>query len=227
MTDARSPMRALRAALFAAVCTALAAMGHSFMSGQDIPFAVLLPAFAVTATVAWLAGARRRGGLAIGAGVLTVQGVLHLLFSSAQPHTGGPAHSHEHSTSAGTMVADSTPPGSLSADTMAVDTTVDGLLGHSSGGMLAAHLLAAVLCALWLARGETAVFRVAAAVGTLAFTPLRLLLAVPALPEPPRPLARRRSDAVRSRSVVLGHTLVRRGPPALLAPRATAPGAAV
>lgn len=110
---------------------------------------------------------------------------------------------------------------------MAVDTTVDGLLGHSSGGMLAAHLLAAVLCALWLARGETAVFRVAAAVGTLAFTPLRLLLAVPALPEPPRPLARRRSDAVRRRSVVLGHTLVRRGPPAFLAPRATAPGAAV
>ncbi|MEV6783061.1 hypothetical protein [Streptomyces sp. NPDC051098] len=197
------------------------------MSGQDIPFAVLLPAFAVTAAVAWLAGARRRGGLAIGAGVLTVQGALHLLFSSAQPHTGGSSHPHHHSTSAGIMATGPTPRGSLSADTMAVDTTVDGLLGHSSGGMLAAHLLAAILCALWLARGETAAFRVAAAVGALAFAPLRLLLAVPALPDPPRPLARRTYDAVRRQSLVLGHTLVRRGPPALLPPRATAPGAAV
>ncbi|MFF0448365.1 hypothetical protein ACFYT4_18475 [Streptomyces sp. NPDC004609] len=214
MTDARSPLRALRAALFAAICVAWAAAGHSFTSGHDLPLATLLPAFAVTAAGAWLAGARRRGTLSIGTALLTAQGALHLLFSRARFRAQDPA---------GATVPNA------HHDT-AADPLFEGtaLLGSSPAGMLAAHLLAAAVCALWLARGEAAFFRVARAAAALAFTPLRPPLTAVPLPRGPRPLVPPRpGTTARLLSAVLGHTLVRRGPPALPATRATAPGAAV
>ncbi|MFJ2113806.1 hypothetical protein ACIOEX_18290, partial [Streptomyces sp. NPDC087850] len=97
-----------------------------------------------------------------------------------------------------------------------------------SAGMVAAHLVVAAVCALWLARGEAALFRLAHAALALAFAPLRLLLATARPPAAPRliraaPGAR---AAHRCHGVVLAHALLRRGPPALRVPRATAPGAA-
>ncbi|MER5766633.1 hypothetical protein [Streptomyces sp. NPDC001985] len=206
MTDARSPLRALRALLFAAICISLATLGHTLVSGHDIPLTPLLPAFPLISALAWLAAARRRGALTIGLGLLAVQGALHLYFARAQLH-GAPEPAHHH-----------TP-----------DPTPDlGLLGPSPVAMVAAHLLSAAVCAVWLARGEAAFLRLARAVAALAFTPLRLLLAVVRpLPDPaPRPV-RRRPARARRRSLLLADSLVRRGPPAPLAPRATAPGAAV
>lgn len=200
MTDARSPIRALRAALFAAVCIALAATGHSFISAHDIPIPALLTAFAATAAVGWLAGGRRRGVPAIGTGLLAVQGALHLIFSGAGGH---PSTRHRHAEPATTSMA-----------AMDVDA-----------GMLAAHLVAAAVCALWLARGEAAFFRLAHAVGHLAFTPLRLLLTLVRLPAAPRPVPQSPRPR-RLHGVHLAHALTRRGPPAFPALLATAPGAA-
>ncbi|MFF8956907.1 hypothetical protein [Streptomyces sp. NPDC014894] len=205
MTDARSPLRALRAALFAAICISLAAMGHSFTSGHDIPLPTLLLALPLTTAAAWLAGARRRGAPAIGLGLLAAQGALHLYFARAQLH-GPPAPAGHHGAP-------------LAAD--------PALLGQSPVAMVAAHLVAAAFCALWLARGETAFLRLADAVVALAFTPLRLLLAVVAPPSAPVVPVRERPAHARRRTLLLGHTVVRRGPPGALAPRATAPGAAV
>jgi hypothetical protein len=199
MTDARSPIRALRAALFAAVCIALAATGHSFISAHDIPIPALLTAFAATMAVGWFAGGRRRGLPAIGTGLLAVQGALHLIFSGAGGHPSRHHHAEPATTAVGPMDVDA--------------------------GMLAAHLVAAAVCALWLARGEAAFFRLAHAVGHLAFTPLRLLLTLVRLPAAPRPVP----QSPRSRrlhGVHLAHALTRRGPPAFPAPLATAPGAA-
>lgn len=198
MTDARSPIRAFRAALFAAVCITLAAMGHSSLSAHDIPLPALLAAFGLTTAAGWLAAGRRRGVPAIGAGLLAVQGALHLMFSGAG---GQPALQHHQPHESAGMDADA--------------------------GMLAVHLLAAAVCALWLARGERAFFRLAHAVGTLAFTPLRLLLTTVRLPEAQRPVPPPSRRPRRLHGVLLAHTLVRRGPPAPPATRATAPGAAV
>ncbi|MFI1012476.1 hypothetical protein [Streptomyces sp. NPDC020965] len=201
MTDARSPLRALRAALFAAICVSLAAMGHSFASGHDIPLRILLPALIATTAVAWLGAARRRGSLAIGLGLLAVQGALHLVFARAGLH-GAPAPATHHAP----------PPAADLPDT---------------GAMIAAHLLAATVCGLWLARGEAAFLRLARAVADLAFTPSLLLLALVRLPETPRPPTPRRPGVARRHGPLLGHSVVRRGPPAWLVTRATAPGAAV
>ena len=213
MTDARSPIRALRAAIFAAVAVTLAAVGHSSLSAHDIPIPALLTALAVTAAGGWLAAGRRRGVRSFGAGLFAVQGVLHLLFTTGRwpaPHH-HTAHEHfDH------LAHEPSAP----VDTgTAIATDVD---------MIAVHLLAAVGCALWLAHGETALFKLAHAVAAFAFTPLRLLLAVVRLPRPVRPAPCPVSRTPRPlHGVVLAHTLVRRGPPALLVPRATAPGAAV
>ncbi|MCP3817486.1 hypothetical protein NLX86_04840 [Streptomyces sp. A3M-1-3] len=207
MTDARSPMRATRAAVFAAVCVALAAVGHSYMSAHDIPIGALFAAFAVTGTAAWLAGGRRRGIPSIGAGLLAVQGALHLIFGTAQPHQDAHApHAHTG---------------------MASETLTTGAASHSSAGMLVAHLLAALVCALWLAGGEAAAFRLARTLGTLAFAPLRLLLLSSVrirVPEAPHLVRAEARPTPRIHGVLLAHTLSRRGPPARVFTRATAPG---
>ncbi|MEW1724366.1 hypothetical protein [Streptomyces sp. NPDC093109] len=241
MTDARSPIRALRAAVFAAVCVTLAAVGHALASGPTGPPGAsgasahamapgaLWTAFAVTGAVAWLAAGRHRGAGAIGAGLLTVQALLHLIFAGALPY----GLSASVSTVAHTGMDMSTGTGTDTGSGTAVDAApgavavADGLLG-ASAGMLAAHVLAAAVCALWLARGEAALLRLGRAACALAFAPLRLLLAAArpsAVPRPPRP-GPGAPAAHRLRGAVLAHALSRRGPPVGRTPRATAPGAA-
>ncbi|MFF2644132.1 hypothetical protein ACFVUB_30330 [Streptomyces niveus] len=225
MTDARSPMRALRAAILAAVCVTLAAVGHSSASTHELPLGVLALAFAVIAGLSWLAGGRRRGVGFIGPAVLTAQAALHVTFAAAGAHGAMPSAGHGHAqadmgetgTGAGAGVE-----GAVGAVLTAV--------GDTSPGMLAAHLLAGAVCALWLARGEAAFFRLAETVAAFAFTPLGLLLAAPrplAVPPPVRPRHRTRAPH-RPRGTVLAHAVSRRGPPAhgASAIRTTASGAA-
>ncbi|MFJ9114040.1 hypothetical protein ACIRJO_00685 [Streptomyces sp. NPDC102394] len=85
--------------------------------------------------------------------------------------------------------------------------------GSSSLGMLGAHLLAALLCGLWLAYGERAAFRILRAVGARLAAPLRLLLPPPPSPHHTRPrFGRPRSDRA-PRLLPLVHTITSRGPP--------------
>ncbi|MGW3910353.1 hypothetical protein ACWEBX_02355 [Streptomyces sp. NPDC005070] len=83
----------------------------------------------------------------------------------------------------------------------------------SSIGMVAAHLLAALLCGLWLAHGERAVFRVLRAVAGRLAAPLRLLLAPPVPPYRPTLRVRRRSSDRAPRLLLLVHAITSRGPP--------------
>jgi hypothetical protein len=85
--------------------------------------------------------------------------------------------------------------------------------GTSSFGMLAAHLLAALLCGLWLAHGERAAFRILRAVAGRLAAPLRLLLALPATPDRPRPRGRRPHPERAPRLLLLVHAITSRGPP--------------
>ncbi|MFF0228131.1 hypothetical protein [Streptomyces sp. NPDC004629] len=85
--------------------------------------------------------------------------------------------------------------------------------GTSSFGMLVAHLLAAVLCGLWLAHGERAAFRVLRAVAARLAAPLRLLLAPPGTPDGPRVRVRRLRCDRAPRLLLLVHAITTRGPP--------------
>ena len=146
--------------------------------------------------------------------MVVVQAVLHEVFSLARPSSGASA-----AMDMGSMDMGSMPMGSVEhspRDHMGYvgEATVgDG----SSSGMLAAHLLAALLTGLWLAYGERAAFRILRAVAGWLAAPLRLLLALPVPPDRPRVRPRRpRSDrAPRLRHLV--HAITSRGPPAATA----------
>lgn len=90
--------------------------------------------------------------------------------------------------------------------------------GHAMGsmsptGMLAGHLLAALVCGLWLAHGERGAFRVLRAVAARFLVPLRLIFRLPAPAHRPR-VRRARNHRVRTpRRLLLADALTSRGPP--------------
>ncbi|MGA5194829.1 hypothetical protein [Streptomyces exfoliatus] len=193
------------------------------MSAHRLPAPALLGAFAVTATVAWAAAGRRRSAPTIAGTLIALQGALHLVFSMAGTH---PAATHPHTRSGGTHTMHGAETLSAATSATASGTGTGG--GTDTAGMLAVHLLAALLCGLWLAHGEAAFFTLARAALAYAFTPLRLLLARVRVPDAPRRAVRRtRRSTHRPHTLVLAHTLSRRGPPRPPVPRATALGAHV
>ncbi|MFC8418680.1 MULTISPECIES: hypothetical protein [Streptomyces] len=244
-------LRALRAAVFAAVCVVLAGLGHVLMSGHGLPWWVLLSGLAAVGAVGWSFGGRERRGAAVAALTVAVQAALHVSFTLAQsparPSTAAAGGTQSVQEWARYLLcgADPTPaqaaraygiaqragltehlhhgPGHTTGGMPTTGTTdMSGPaallhLGHMTGtaswGMLAAHMLAAVLCGLWLAQGERAAFALVRACADRAFVPLRLVLVVlvpPAGPPAFRPVRRTRR---RLRRLLLVHTLATRGPP--------------
>ncbi|MFF8194886.1 hypothetical protein ACF05L_29395 [Streptomyces bobili] len=208
--------RTVRAAVFAAVCVLLAALGHVLMSGDRVPWWALGAGAAATGAAGWGLAGRERGLPLIVTVVVAAQTALHTAFSLAHPAAGA----------AGTAAMDAH--AGMDMDMGAAHGHVPhamDLMGHtgavadggepSSYGMLAAHLLAALLCGLWLAHGERAAFRVLRAFAGRLAAPLRMLFgAVPAAPERPRARVRRRGTDRAPRLLLLVHAITSRGPPA-------------
>ncbi|MCB5180889.1 hypothetical protein [Streptomyces antimicrobicus] len=256
MTDTRAPLRCTRAAMFAAVCTAWGGLGHLFMSGRDIPLGGLLGAFAVTAVLAWFGTGRRRGPLSISAALLGVQAVLHLVFAGSQGRPaaghgappaavgGAPATSAVHhpphtahapggmpGTGGLADLADLADMTGAAGAAGGLDQAMADQLAHPAGhgglGMIAAHVLAGLFCALWLARGEQAVFRLARALRALAVRLVGRIRPQPAAAVPdgaPRVRPRRHEPPRRLRGAVHAHAVLRRGPPPGPFPSVPAPG---
>jgi len=183
--------RTLRAAVFAVVCVLLAALGHVMMSGSQVPPWALAAGAAVTGAAGWCLAGRERGLPLITAVVVAAQTLLHSAFSRAQ--------------------SASWAPGSTGHDMPSMD------MGHATGGtsasgMLAAHLLAALLCGLWLAHGERAAFRILRAVAGWLAAPLRLLLAPSVIRDRPR-VRPRPCGPDRVPRLLLVHAITSRGPP--------------
>lgn len=225
--------RAARAGVFAAVCVLLAALGHATMSGVPVPWWTIAAGAGATGVVGWLLAGRERGLPLIVTVVTGAQFVLHEAFSRAQ--TLAPAPLSHPAASTGT---DSTDPHSMHMGAHSVGPTdmgsmtgmpvgtgahtghgmagldhVHGMSGASSVGMFAAHLLAAVLCGLWLAHGERAVFRVLRAAAAWLAAPLRLLLALPTPFGPPSVRRSRTAVVDAAVSLLLCSSLTFRGPP--------------
>ncbi|MFE6094795.1 hypothetical protein ACFQ7M_22925 [Streptomyces massasporeus] len=219
-----------RAAVFAAVCVVLAALGHVMMAEAAVAWWALVAGAAAVGGAAWLLAGRERGLHVVVPFTVAAQTALHAWFSFTQtavspaPAPSMPAHPHamEHGThslplSHSGHAMDGMDSMGHSMDGMAgVDTLASaghGMAGMSSTGMLAAHLLAALLCGLWLAHGERAAFRVLRALAGWLVAPLRLLLRLPAPPHRPRVRARRGDSARAPRRLLLTHAITTRGPP--------------
>ncbi|MGI5397967.1 hypothetical protein ACQEVG_00555 [Streptomyces sp. CA-135486] len=199
-------VRAVRAAVFAAVCVLLAALGHVLMSQTGVPWWALAAGAGVSGGAGWCVTERERGLLPVVAITMAMQAALHTAFSLAQPSPS----THGHGT-APSMAHD-----------MGAMHAMDGMSAMplpptsptSSSGMLAAHLLAALLSGLWLGYGERAVFRILRAVAGWLSAPLRLPVIAPVLPGRPRIRVRRVPRVRTPRQLLLVHALTTRGPPA-------------
>lgn len=250
--DAGWCARTVRAAVFAAVCVLLAAVGHVMMSGCAMPWWALVGGFVATGGVGWVLAGRERGLTLIAALVVGGQTVLHWGFSLAQsavaPTASGSAGDGMGTMRMGSMGHDMGSRDMVSMDMSSVDmSSVDmsGMHAHSTSmpmqmgmshashigpgddaglgywlvsgmpslGMSGAHLVAAVLCGLWLGYGERAAYRLLRAVGGWLAAPLRLVRVLPALPRRPRRLVRRSRSRWAPYRLHLVHAITRRGPP--------------
>lgn len=213
--------RTIRAALFAAVCVLLAALGHVLMSGSQVPWWALAAGAAATGGAGWVLAGRERGLPLIVTVVVTAQTALHSAYSLAQTTARSTAAGSQPGTHTGAAAHDMSamPIGASHTHSMdAMDVGHGAAVGHvmdgsSSFGMLAAHLLAALLCGLWLAHGERAAFRLLRAVAGWLAAPLRLPAAVTVAPHHPRPRPRRHASARSPRRLLLVHAITSRGPP--------------
>lgn len=184
-TRARAPFHALRAALVATTMVGLAAAAH-VIAGGDLPIPGIFGAVLALTGLAATAATRLKLNAAAMTGLLgTGQVVLHETFSAlsgpaAAAYGGAPVRSHHQ---------------------------VPTLLPHPAGTldhhdldsglalwMIAGHALATLICALLLARGEAALWSLAAWLRPLLRLPEALpapRTAVPVLPfrdEPALPL---------------------------------------
>jgi hypothetical protein len=222
--------RTLRAVVFAAACVSLAALGHVIMSGTPVPWWAMAAGAAGTGVTGWLLAGRERGRMLIVTVVTAAQAALHEAFSLAQTLTSGSAWDQAAATShaGGSMGKNAMDMGSMNAMDMGSMAHMDmGSMAHSTAGvqhmhgmggagsigMFAAHLLAAILCGLWLAYGERAVFRVLRAAAAWLVAPLRMLLAVPTPPRRPLVRGRRDTDCPAPASLLLCSSITSRGPP--------------
>ncbi|MEI5528089.1 hypothetical protein WB401_44665 [Streptomyces brasiliscabiei] len=241
--------RTTRAAMFAAVCVLLAALGHVLMSGRHVPWWALAAGVVATGAVGWCLAGRERGLPLITSVVVAAQTALHSGFeltqsSAATAHNGlmGAMSSSGSTGSTGSAklmdmgsahMIHTVPTGAaghlnhvdhtgylLDGSSASSSSLLSSLLSSlasmyaSSSGMFAAHLLAALLCGLWLAYGERAAFRLLRAVAGWLAAPLRLSLALPVAAERPRPRVRRGRSGRSPRRLLLVHAITSRGPPA-------------
>ncbi|MFK0043621.1 hypothetical protein ACIQU4_05885 [Streptomyces sp. NPDC090741] len=206
--------------MFAAICVLLASLGHLLMSGTTVPWWAMAAAVAATGAVAWILAERERGLLAVTSATVAVQTALHTGFALAQaaarpsmdrpppPGTGGHAHHAAHA------MADS----GVTMQTQVQMHMPMPAAGHDTGstsptGMLAAHLLAALLCGLWLAYGEQAAFRVLRALAGLLLVPLRWTFRLPLPADRPHARVGPYLRARPLRGLLLVHAITSRGPP--------------
>ncbi|MEU8175466.1 MFS transporter [Microbispora hainanensis] len=190
-----SPLRLARAAAFTAVCLGLGVLAHLFNGGTVAPGALALGLPAVFAAALPLSGGERtlRAILPL---LAALQVVLHALFALSAPMS-STAHVLSGHVLAGPAMA-----------------------GHTHAGpgigMLLGHGWAVVLTAVWLARGEAALWallrRLAVRLTRIAADPAPPVFAPPASPHPDGPRL--------PRSLAPRHCVTRRGPPGLLQPSA-------
>ncbi|MDH2425280.1 MFS transporter [Sphaerisporangium sp. TRM90804] len=174
------PLRALRAAVFAVVSVMLGVCAHTLAGGSVSGLAVLA-AWGTSFLPAWLLAGRERSAAVIAPSLALAQAALHLLFSLA--HAVEPVVAHD--------------PGHVHSG------LVPGL------GMLLTHAWAVGMTALWLSRGEAALWSL------LRRLAVRLFIAFAVHLDPARaaivvPPAERR---VIPRLPLLVHEMRRRGPP--------------
>lgn len=207
-------LRAVRAAVFAALCVVMSSTTHVLLSRTPLPLVVIAAMAAAVFAVAYALGGRERGYVSIATALIPMELAADTYFNAGQRTCygpgGGPVTGSWRSLHEAIVCRGGDAGGPLAAH---AGGPVGGL-PVSPWLLLAAHVLVGLAAACLLRRGEAWLHRAARA----AFRPLLVALAVLDATAPERPSRRPRHRAhARSPWPLLLHSLVRRGPPAPVA----------
>jgi len=184
--------RLARSAIFAVVCVGTTGTGHAMASGGFPPAWLVLCSFLTVTTLAWTGAGRVRGGVQVIGATTVAQLALHAAFVTAHAPSGSPDPRHPagmargpkgvHAHSGGGMDRSQQ---TLDSPALAGDLVMPSCEHGTSAGMVLAHLVAGLLCGLWIWRGDVAVVRLGQALMLSLCAPLRLagLLATSVVPQ--------------------------------------------
>ncbi|MFG2862839.1 hypothetical protein [Streptomyces sioyaensis] len=209
-------LRAVRAALFTALCVTLSAASHVLLSRAPLPPVPVLAIAAAVFVAAYLPAGRERGYGAFAALLVPLELAADTVFTTGQHacygRAGGPVAGPLHSVGVDLLCRG----GELGTPLARVAARSGAALPAAAPWLLlAVHVTAGLLAAAWLHRGDAALDALLRAAAAGAFRPLRTATAVataagaplrrrirPLHPLPPaHPLP------------LLGHCVRRRGPP--------------
>ncbi|MEU7042431.1 hypothetical protein AB0A77_15385 [Streptomyces varsoviensis] len=200
-------LRALRAALFTALCVLLSATTHVLLSGAPLPVATVAALSAAVFVIAYALAGRERGYGHIAALLVPLELAADAVFTTGQETCHGQLGAAR---TGGALI--------LLCGGGDVGSPLPSVPDASAACwlLLAAHLGLGLLGAAWLRRGEAALGQLLRAAAVAAFRPLLLALAALATSATPvraavRRVARRTPPA--RTHPLLVHSVVRRGPP--------------
>ncbi len=222
-------LRGLRAAVFTALVVTLSAASHVLLSRVPLPLSTLALVSAIVFGLAFALSGRERSFWRIAGLLVPLELAADTLFTAGQAACygpgGGPVTGSLRSVGLGALCGGE------------VGTALPGVAAPEGGAallnstdpatlpwlLLAAHVSVGLLAAAWLRRGESALAGLVRTVGTRAFRPLRVAVAVAgtaryAVRRGARLISRRPRAASHARLLV--HSVARRGPPRSAAVRA-------
>ncbi|WP_405837570.1 hypothetical protein OG528_09400 [Streptomyces platensis] len=215
-------LRAVRAALFTALCTTLSATSHVLLSRVPLPPASVAAICAGVFTAAYALTGQERGYGRIAALLVPLELAADTVFTAGQ-HTcyggaGGPVTGPLRSVGIDLLCAGGelgTPLARLAAHT---GTPLPPVPPAAPWLLLAAHVAVGLLAAGWLHRGDAALDALLRAAAAGAVRPLRTAVAVITTASPPSRRRLRPPPPPPARPLpLLVHCVLRRGPPAAAA----------
>ncbi len=225
MDMSRTPLRAVRAALFTALVVTLSTASHVLLSGVPLPLLTVAAAAAAVFVIAYALAGRERGFGRIAALLIPLELAADTLFTAGQHacygSTGGPVAGPLRSVGLDVLCAGEVgaPLARVTADSSRAATALAHAGPAAAWLLLAAHIGVGLLAAAWLRRGERALAQLLGAAVAAGFRPLLVAVAAvtvtlgPARRRTPRPVRR----PAAARTLLLTYSLGRRGPPCSLA----------
>ncbi|WP_101257678.1 hypothetical protein [Streptomyces barkulensis] len=213
-------IRAVRAAVFTAVCLVLSAGAHVLLSAGPLPYPPLLAVGATVFVIAFALAGRERGFRAIAALLVPLELAADTVFTTGQHacygQAGGPVAGPLRAVGLDLLCAGGdfgTPLARMTAS----GASPLSVAAHPAAPwlLLAAHVAVGLTAAAWLHRGDAALSRLLRAAAAAVFRPLLRAVgarssAGEACGRVPRPAHRTRAHRALP---VLTHSVVRRGPP--------------
>ncbi|WAP60763.1 hypothetical protein [Streptomyces sp. S465] len=216
-------LRAVRAALFTALCVTLSSASHVLLSRVPLPLGTVAALSVAVFALAYALAGRERGFWSIAALLIPLELAADTIFTTGQQacygQSGGPVAGSLRSMGVTVLCGGGDLGGPLPAVSRSgVGTPLAATVSSSTPWLLlAAHIAVGLVASAWLRRGEAAVGRLLGSLAAFAFRPLLLAAAglAPAGALPHRRPAPRPVRPVRPAPALplLVHSVVRRGPP--------------